>query len=58
MLREGYDVRYVEVNHRPRLHGKSKYGVWNRLAAGHQRYIGVRWLQKRFRGPAEPKEKI
>ena len=56
MLREGYDVRYVEVGHRPRLHGKSKYGVWDRLAVGINDIFGVRWLQTRFRGPAEPKE--
>lgn len=56
MLREGYDVRYVEVGHRPRLHGRSKYGVWDRLVVGISDIFGVRWLQKRFRGAANPEE--
>lgn len=56
MLREGYDVRYVEVGHRPRLHGRSKYGVWDRLVVGISDIFGVRWLQKRFRGAADSRE--
>lgn len=56
MLREGYDVRYVEVGHRPRLHGRSKYGVWDRLVVGISDIFGVRWLKKRFKGAVAPKE--
>jgi glycosyltransferase involved in cell wall biosynthesis len=56
MLREGYEVRFVEVNHRPRLHGRSKYTNLNRLAVSIYDLFGVRWLQRRFRGPAETKE--
>ncbi len=56
MLREGYEVRYVEVGHRPRLHGRSKYGVWDRLVVGIGDIFGVRWLQKRFRGAVDAKE--
>ena len=56
MLREGYDVRYVEVGHRPRLHGRSKYGVWDRMVVGISDIFGVRWLQKRFRGAADSRE--
>ncbi len=52
MLREGYDVRYVDVAHRPRLKGQSKYGVLDRALVGVSDLIGVRWLQKRFRGGA------
>jgi dolichol-phosphate mannosyltransferase len=55
-LREGYEVRFVDVSDRPRMHGKSKYGVLDRLAVGISDVFGVRWLQMRFRGPDEPKE--
>ena len=56
MLREGYEVRFVEVGHRPRLHGRSKYGVLDRLIVGISDMLGVRWLQTRYGGRAEPKE--
>ena len=57
MLREGFEVRFVEVNHRPRLHGSSKYGVWDRLAVERHGYLmGVRWLQRRYRGVVETEE--
>lgn len=56
MLREGYEVRFTEVNHRPRMHGKSKYGVLDRLLVGISDVFGVRWLQLRFRGAADSKE--
>ncbi len=56
MLREGFEVRFVEVNHRPRLHGRSKYGVWDRLVAGVYDLIGVRWLQRRHGGAVETEE--
>jgi dolichol-phosphate mannosyltransferase len=56
MLREGYEVRFVEVNHRPRLHGASKYSNFSRTMVGLVDLFGVRWLQLRFRGAAETKE--
>lgn len=56
MIREGYDVRFVEVNHRPRTHGTSKYTNFNRLIVGATDLLGVRWLQRRFRGKTEAKE--
>jgi dolichol-phosphate mannosyltransferase len=56
MIREGFEVRFVEVNHRPRLHGKSKYGVWDRLVVGVTDLMGVRWLQRRYRGTVETEE--
>jgi len=56
MLREGFEVRFVEVNHRPRLHGRSKYGVWDRLVVGITDLMGVRWLQRRYRGVVETEE--
>lgn len=52
MLREGYEVRYIDVAHRARTRGQSKYGVWDRALVGFSDLFGVRWLQKRFRGGA------
>lgn len=37
----------VEVHHRPRLHGHSKYGIGNRLWVGITDLFGVMWLIKR-----------
>lgn len=37
----------VPVNHRPRVLGESKYGVWNRLWVGIVDILGVLWLQRR-----------
>jgi len=37
----------VSVNHRPRVYGQSKYGVWDRLWVGIVDIFGVRWLQRR-----------
>lgn len=45
--RNGGGVVSVEVNHRPRLHGKSNYGTWNRLWVGIVDMFGVMWLQNR-----------
>jgi len=41
------DVISVEVNHRPREKGVSKYGFNNRLWVGVIDLIGVKWLTKR-----------
>jgi len=56
ILREGYAVRFVPVSHRPRGAGRSKYGVWDRALVGVRDIMGVMWLIRRFRGPAEIKE--
>lgn len=56
MLREGYEVRFVDVNHRPRLRGHSKYNVRKRILVGLTDLAGVLWLRRRFRGPTEPRE--
>jgi dolichol-phosphate mannosyltransferase len=37
----------VPVNHRPRVAGISKYGVWNRLGRGVYDLIALSWFQKR-----------
>jgi dolichol-phosphate mannosyltransferase len=40
----------VHVNHRPRMHGQSKYGIGNRLWVGIVDLFGVSWLiARRFR---------
>jgi dolichol-phosphate mannosyltransferase len=38
----------VEISHRPRRHGVSKYGVGNRLWRGLHDLMGVRWLKSRL----------
>jgi len=43
----GYRVIVVPANHRPRLKGRTKYGIRNRLGAGLLDCFGVLWLSKR-----------
>ncbi len=43
----GFTVTEVPVQHLPRAHGVSKYGVGNRLFAGLYDLFAVRWMQKR-----------
>jgi dolichol-phosphate mannosyltransferase len=45
--RDGYEVAYVEVIDRPRLHGRSNYGFWDRLWVGILDLAGVWWLIRR-----------
>jgi len=56
MLREGFGVRFVEVNHRERKHGMSNYTNFNRLLVSVNDLLGVRWLQRRYRGQTESRE--
>ena len=56
MLREGYEVRFVDVGHRARQHGKSKYNNFHRAMVGLVDTFGVRWLQKRFGGSVDTRE--
>jgi len=56
MLREGYEVGFAPVNHRPRLHGHSKYTNLQRMFAGITDILGVRWLQARTKPDPEPTE--
>ena len=44
---EGCRVLQVPVNHRPREHGTSKYGVWNRAFSAFADLLAVRWMKKR-----------
>ena len=43
----GSRCREVPVNHRPRVAGVSKYGVWNRAFRGLHDLVGVAWYQRR-----------
>ena len=45
--REYGTIRLVDVSHRHRTSGISKYGFWDRLWAGIFDLVGVLWLQKR-----------
>jgi dolichol-phosphate mannosyltransferase len=45
--REGFDVGYVDVIDRPRRHGVSNYGMWDRLWVGILDLAGVWWLIRR-----------
>jgi len=47
VLREGGRVHSLPVNHRPRVTGRSKYGVLDRLLVGIIDLLGVMWLQRR-----------
>jgi dolichol-phosphate mannosyltransferase len=43
----GYRVTEMPVNHRPRIHGVSKYGFGNRALRATMDMFGVRWLNSR-----------
>lgn len=56
MLREGFRIAHVDVNHRPRSHGVSKYGTIDRLIVSLSDLRGVRWLRRRARNPERVEE--
>lgn len=43
----GFRVIEVEVTHRPRVAGRTKYGVWNRVFKALRDCLAVRWMQRR-----------
>ena len=47
MIRAGGAVTSVDVGHRPRQRGASKYGVWDRLWVGIADLAGLLWLIRR-----------
>jgi dolichol-phosphate mannosyltransferase len=51
MRRGGSEIVSVPVRHRERRHGRSHYGVRNRLWAGIVDMLGVLWLQRRSKRP-------
>jgi dolichol-phosphate mannosyltransferase len=52
LARDGARVLELTVAHRPRRHGRTKYGMWNRAWRGLRDALGVRWLIRR-RLPAD-----
>ena len=54
--REGRDIGYVDVVDRPRLHGQSNYGMWDRLWIGILDLFGVWWLRRRRKRVPEVSE--
>jgi len=49
MMREGYEVAFEDVSHRPRTSGVSKYTNVGRLWAALSDLLGVMWLRARAR---------
>ncbi len=47
MRMQGARVVEMRVNHRPRRHGESKYGVWSRGVNAFYDLLAVRWMQSR-----------
>jgi dolichol-phosphate mannosyltransferase len=56
MLREGYEVAFEPVGHRPRQAGQSKYTNFGRLWVSFSDLAGVMWLNSRARQPGEVAE--
>ena len=55
-LREGYENLYLDVDHRHRETGRSKYTNWGRLTASLSDLMGVMWLKSRSRQPGSIRE--
>jgi len=51
MIRRGGEVVSIEVNHRHRERGISKYGMWDRLSVAARDVLGVMWLAARGSKP-------
>ena len=47
---EGFTVSEIPVTNNPRLHGESKYGVWNRLFKSFRDLLAIRWMKSRILG--------
>jgi glycosyltransferase involved in cell wall biosynthesis len=45
---EGFTVTEIPVTNNPRLHGQSKYGVWNRLFKSFHDLLAIRWMKSRL----------
>lgn len=56
MKRDGWAIRMVDVGHRARTRGASKYGVLDRALVSIRDLMGVMWLMARRRLPGEVKE--
>ena len=56
VIREGYRNQYLDVGHRHRETGRSKYTNWGRLRASLSDLMGVIWLKSRSRRPGAVSE--
>jgi len=56
MIREGYQNLYLDVDHRHRETGQSKYTNWGRLMASLSDLLGMIWLKSRSRRPGAIRE--
>ena len=56
MIREGYQNRFMDVGHRGRETGRSKYTNLGRLWAALSDLVGVMWLRTRSRNPGQVTE--
>ncbi len=54
--REGFDIGYVDVIDRPRAHGVSNYGFWDRLWIGILDLAGVWWFVRRKKRVSKAEE--
>lgn len=45
---QGAKVAEIKVNHRPRMHGVSKYGIWDRAKATFFDLLAIRWMRTRY----------
>ncbi len=45
---DGARIKEVPVNHRPRLHGKTKYSIGNRIFRSLADLLAVRWMERRW----------
>lgn len=48
MLQHGGTVKQIPVRHFPRIAGKSKYHLWNRLVGPLKDCFAYRWMKKRY----------
>jgi dolichol-phosphate mannosyltransferase len=49
-------VGFLPVGHRPRTAGRSKYTNFGRMLVSITDLLGMRWLMRRHRGPADTQE--
>ncbi len=54
----GYTTLEIPVNHRPRVSGVSKYGIWNRVWRGIFDLFAMAWYIRRQIPPSAPRDTI
>jgi dolichol-phosphate mannosyltransferase len=43
----GAIIKEMPINHRPRKHGRAKYGIWNRIGCGMIDLLAMAWFNQR-----------